>query len=172
MPQRIGLRNSPSAKGYIVRNIESVDSGAAAICPFVISVVKDKVLSTAGTVNGFIPSNIFTSGKLTKFSLTGADTHYVVLNVTTNGKQVTAVTIGIDTSPPANANANMGSAPTDFKHCLAVIGGDTNRRTVFQIAVGNVICYPKEIFKESKTPTTDGSEPFNRWYSWEVFQYC
>lgn len=137
-------------------------------CPFDVSTQLDgssyKVKVRPGTLNGFYASNYADSLSFDSTALTVGATAVsnVVLNVTTDGKQVTAFTIEMQAVLTA-MSPTTPLAPTSFKWPVAHIREGAVYKT---IGCGSLQATVKENVRVAKAPSTPDDNAYDIYYSW------
>jgi hypothetical protein len=117
-----------------------------------------------GTANNIIAANHFNGAQLEKFSLAKDQFGYAVLTASTNGKEITSTTLGIETTAPAGQTASLFSLPTEVKFTLGVIYNSS----VYQIVTNNILVSGKIVYtKDKSVPAAPGELPFEIWYHWQ-----
>lgn len=139
-------------------------------CPFDVSgsISGGNLLLTvrAGTLNGLYATNFVDclSVETTNLSTSTAGSTNVILDVTTDGKQVTAYTINTENSvTPASPTTPL--APTSFKWPIAHIKDGVIYKT---IACGSLSAVVRENTRIAKAPTTPDDNAFDIYYYWKV----
>ena len=110
-----------------------------------------------GTVNGVVASNY-----AKKFSIADDQTYFVVLDVITATGKVTSVTLQLKSSPPPSDSVTENTPPSSF----SIVLGAIIRMEPYMIVTRNIEAVATEIFRKTKTPSSDGAEPFTRYYRW------
>ena len=142
--------------------------GTAAACPFDVTLQLDggnyKVAVRPGTLNGLYATNYADSLSFDATTLTvgSTATSNVVLNVTTDGKQVTAYTIEMEATLTA-MSPTTPLAPTSFKWPVAHIKNGAVYKT---IACGSLQAAVKENVRVAKTPATPDDNAYDIFYYW------
>lgn len=141
--------------------------GSGSTCPFTVSInaisgdpdnVSIKI--SPGTVNAFIPSNVFDS-----FTIASTGTFYVKVGVETDGQNVTACTFYVDDSEPDPQNAAASSLPTSFDITLALIKDAKAYRT---IGCGSLMLTSSQAFITDKaSPAGPGELTYIPYYVWQ-----
>jgi len=141
--------------------------GRAAICPFAVTISPisgdpDNVSVTVGpgTVNGFIPTNVFDA-----FTIANTGTFYVKVGVETDGQNVTACTFYVDGSEPDPQTATASSLPTSFDIPLALIKDAKAYKT---IGCGSLVLTSVQAFVTDKaSPAGPGELTYIPYYVWQ-----
>jgi hypothetical protein len=117
-----------------------------------------------GTVNGFLPTNMFDSFDIG----TGpGETYYVTLDITTDGTQVTDASIDQNGGPPAPIGSELAIPPSDFRVLLGVVVGGT----VFQLIKQLLNIYPAVTVLTAKDSPVIGEPFFDINYTWNIATY-
>ena len=139
-------------------------------CPFDVSLLLDgenyKIKVRPGTLNGLYATNYANSLSFDATALTvgSTATSNVVLNVTTDGKQVTAYTIEMEATLTA-MSPTTPLAPTSFKWPVAHIKNGAVYKT---IACGSLQAAAKENVRVAKTPATPDDNAYDIYYTWAL----
>lgn len=137
-------------------------------CPFDVDIQEDqsdyKVKVQAGTLNGLFAVNYASSLSFdtTLLSMPKNQTRYVVVDVTTDGKNVTGFQISLESTITA-MSPTTPLAPTAFKFPFAVITSGGVYRT---IGCGSLQAILKENTRIAKLPTTVNDNAFDIYYYW------
>jgi hypothetical protein len=136
------------------------------ICPFDPQATATSsgysVSFSAGTVNGFLPSNMFSP-------LTGVTTsarNYFYIKCTSDGKSLSTAIIEKDTSirtPPAST---IDSAPTIFNILIATMA--TSGAIVKTIPCQNLSASIVPTIQEDNSSFVVGERNFKQYYNWEI----
>lgn len=141
---------------------------AAQSCPFDVSLQADganyKIKVEPGTLNGLYAINYADSLSFasTTLSVATAGTTNVCVDVTTDGKQVTAFSLATVATVSA-MSPTTPLAPTSFKWPVAHIKNGTVYKT---IACGSLQAAVKENVRVAKTPTTSDDNAYDIYYYW------
>lgn len=87
---------------------------------------------------------------------------FVMLEVTTSAGKVTGLEIQLETTAPIEDTVLIDTPPPVWKILLGVVGKSNGS----MIVTTNLEAVPEEIYRESKTVTTPGGEPFSRYWRW------
>lgn len=114
-----------------------------------------------GTLNLLVPTGVLAWSDL-------ADTaQYVILDVSTDGNQVTAAAVDTQADSPAPPACLLGAAPTSFKIALAYVG-PSDAPFVEQIVKGNLIAQRTFCHQTLRDPIPAGGVPWVNWWTWAV----
>lgn len=150
--------------------IQRARQRASATCPFHVSLqlsgINYKIRVAPGTVNGVYATNYIAAMIFDTTTLSvgqTADTN-VVLNITTDGKQVTAYEIGTAASVSV-VSPTTPLAPTSVTWPIAYITGGKVYRTIGCNSLSAVV---RESVRVVKTPATPGDNAYDIYYYWDV----
>lgn len=141
---------------------------AAETCPFDVSLQADganyKIKVEPGTLNGLYATNYADSLSFasTTLSVATAGTTNVCVDVTTDGKQVTAFSLATVATMSA-MSPTTPLAPTSFKWPIAHIINGTVYKT---IGCGSLQAVVKENVRVAKAPTTPDDNAYDIYYYW------
>lgn len=121
---------------------------------------------TAGTINNYLPDNIFNTVTLSTTTPALNEKRYVYLNCDTNGATILSAVVTASTVAPLAPTAEIGSAPVTFSALLYVIDGQTPYRV---IGAGSLVARAVEVGRTGKTSIGVGEVPFNIYYTWAIF---
>jgi len=144
--------------------------GSAGSCPFNVSLELNeanyKIKVTPGTVNGVYATNYIASMIFDTTTLSVGQTANtnVVLNITTDGKQVTAYEIGTAASVSV-VSPTTPLAPTSVTWPIAYIASGKVYRTIGCNSLSAVV---RESVRVVKTPATPGDNAYDIYYYWDV----
>lgn len=115
-----------------------------------------------GTIGGILPSDMFADQ-----AYTGSGTEYIYLDCSVTANAVSSATITIASSAPTLGIAPVsGSFPTSFNWLLGII-----QDGVFAMLHNeNLAADPVERYQTAKASPTALAEPFDRWYSFDVYE--
>jgi hypothetical protein len=117
-----------------------------------------KATVSPGTLNNIIPTNLFTD-----FPVAATGMVYFWLDVTTDGKKATSMTIATGATLPTTGNeATENTAPADFSVPIGIVKDGK----VLQIVQTNLSALPKVAMVIPRTPPSMGEEPYTRWWAW------
>jgi hypothetical protein len=117
-----------------------------------------------GATNQIIASNHFDGDALREFAVSANTLTYIVLTVTTNGKEITSATLSAATTAPVAQEATLFALPTEIKYTLALV----YNTSVYQIQKTNFTIAGKIVYtKDKTTPAAPGQLPFEIWYVWQ-----
>lgn len=142
----------------------------AEACPFDVSTIVSgselKIKVNVGTLNALVATNyadclLFDSTPLST-SITGSTN--VVLDITTDGQQVTSFELGLENTISA-VTPSTPLAPTSFKWPVAHIKNGIAYKT---IGCGNLIALVRENVRLSKSPATPSDNAYDIYYYWVV----
>lgn len=162
------VRVSRTPGGTTLKATIPKQRGRTAACPFDVTLQLDggnyKVAVRPGTLNGLYATNYADSLSFDATTLTvgSTATSNVVLNVTTDGKQVTAYTIEMEATLTA-MSPTTPLAPTSFKWPVAHIKNGAVYKT---IACGSLQAAVKENVRVAKTPATPDDNAYDIYYYW------
>jgi hypothetical protein len=109
-----------------------------------------------GTVAGILPSNWDD-----EFTCSKDELYYAKANVTTDGLDVTAVSIVIDTAPPATQEAQQFAIDTEVEILFGLFENQGFRTT----SEGDISAVPTRVFTTTKDPAAaPGESPYVLWY--------
>ena len=157
--------------GGTTLTIKAQPRGAAAtaeICPFDVSTSLSAsqllIKVDVGTVNGIYATNYADclSFESTQISTTPSGSTNVVVDVTTDGKQVTAFVLAKEDSLSA-MQPTTPLAPTSFKWPIAHIKAGVVYKT---IGCGSLQAVVKENVRVAKTPATPDDNAYDIYYYW------
>lgn len=114
----------------------------------------------AGTINGVLPTNWTTT-----FSLPSSFpyTRYINLNCQSDGKQVVAADISLETNPPSPVPCEMNFAPAEFSINTHVVVNHVAYRT---IGSSSILAMTQETIRTEKVVASYGTMPYDIWYTW------
>lgn len=123
-----------------------------------------KVAVLGGSLNGLYAINYASclSFETTLLSMPENATRYVVVDVTTDGKQVTGFELALEETLTA-MSPTTPLAPTAFKFPIALITGGVAYRA---IGLGSLQAILKENTRIAKEPTTVNDNAFSIYYYW------
>lgn len=131
-------------------------------CPFDVTATATSaglnISVQPGLVNGVLPSNMFSV-----LTASASGIKYVCVDVTTNGKNVTAATMAVKTSAPTPATATADSAPTSVSVIVSVVSGSTAYKT---IPCGNVTMRVSPSVTQDNPTATGGQRNYTQFYQW------
>lgn len=115
-----------------------------------------------GTIGGILPSDM-----LSDQAYTASGTEYIYLVCSVTGNAVSSATITIASSAPTLGIAPVsGSFPASFNWLLGII-----QDGVFAMLHNeNLAADPVERYQTAKASPTALAEPFDRWYSFDVYE--
>ena len=143
-------------------------SATTETCPFDVSSVVSgsSLLLTVepGTLNGLYATNYADclAAASTTLTVATSGTTNVCVDVTTDGKQVTAYSLTTVTTMSA-ASPTTPLAPTSFKWPIAHVKNGTIYKT---IGCGSLSAEVKENVRIAKTPSTPTDNAYDIYYSW------
>jgi hypothetical protein len=114
-----------------------------------------------GTINLLIPTGVREAQALS------SDPQYVVIVVTTDGRQITAASIALQADLPVPPLCTIGDPPLSFKVPLAYVG-TSDAPFVEQIATGNQVAQRSLCHQTEKETIPAGSSPWVNWWTWAV----
>lgn len=120
----------------------------------------------AGTINNYLPDNIFDRFVLTATTPNSTDLNYVVLDCFTNGNTVVSASISSSVTAPPVPATFLGSAPVTFSALLHVVRGTTAYRTIGKSSI------TARVTEATRTATVSfgiGQFPYNIYYTWSLF---
>jgi hypothetical protein len=162
----------PTSHKVVVFTVSAVDYTARMVsttcpvmaCPFDMTVTEDSgtlyVNFVAGTVNGLIPDNLFST--LTTTYTSGA-TVFAYASCTTDGTVVTDVTLTLSTTPPTEQLITAWSAPLAFTQLLGIIQDKDPLRS---ISCMNLTFAPVYYTSIPKAPVVPNEIPYDNYYYW------
>lgn len=146
-------------------NSKSTQNQSQQVCPFdpiVTSTTSGYSVSfSAGTVNGILPSNMFSP--LT--GVTTAQRNYFYIKCTSDGKSLSSAVIEKDTTirtPPASS---IDTAPTTFNILIATMA--TSSQITKTLPCENIVARIVPTVQEDNTTFVAGSRNFKQYYNWE-----
>jgi hypothetical protein len=145
-------------------------SGAAETCPFDVSLQVSgsnyKIKVEPGTLNGLYATNYADclSFASTTLSVATSGTTNVVVDVTTDGKQVTAFSMATLATMSA-MSPTTPLAPTSFKWPVAHIKQGVVYKT---IGCGSLQATLKENVRVAKAPSTPADNAYDIYYYWVI----
>jgi hypothetical protein len=121
-----------------------------------------------GTVNGLIPTNMFTSSfglnQQTVTGITAGTAIYQNINVTTSAQQVTSATITYDTTPAPAIPVQASAPPTTFSYNIGIVISGTQ---IYRfIAEGSIFFEPTNIYRTNTTNPAPNVVPWLDLWSW------
>lgn len=114
-----------------------------------------------GTINLLVPTGVITWHALANAA------HYVVLNVTTDGRQITAAAVADQEAAPPPPECVLGAAPTSFAVPIAYVG-PSDDMFVHQIVTGNLVAKREFCHQSERDPIPAGASPWINWWTWAV----
>ena len=112
------------------------------------------------TVNGILPNNLFSSGKLAEFSFPSSLTKWKC-ECTTDGRQITSCKIVVDETDPPQQTLVASLLPEKASFVFAV----TNGGNVWQIRNQNVTANTDlSLITDKTSPPQPGIPGVDRWY--------
>jgi hypothetical protein len=110
-----------------------------------------------GTLSGFLPSNWDE-----EFECAGTELHYAKAVITTDGQDITGVTIGIDTDPPPPQSLQEFAIEGEIEYLFGLFLEGAVYRV---IAGGDIDLSPRVFITTSKDPPAQPGElPYVLWY--------
>lgn len=160
-----------SINGTTLSIQQSAQPAATIIPPFYYSNAPTTAIGvyfnlTAGTVNNYLPDNIFDTFLLSATTPTAADINYVTLECTTNGSAILSAFVQASITAPANIGVNMGNAPATFSALMYVVKGDEPYRVLGQ---SSIVARATEINRVASATFGIAEFPFNIYYTWSLF---
>jgi hypothetical protein len=155
-----------SSGGYSLNITAGSAPSAATPSPFDVTLVADSTGANytatirPGTVNGILPSNMFSS-----FSISASATTYFKAVATTDGKQVTSVSIVANDQAPAVQVPVPQALPAGFQVLFAVAKAGNVFRT---LASGNIAAAAEFLFTANAANWSPGKPMTENWYHWRV----
>lgn len=113
-----------------------------------------------GTLNGLIPTNIFST-----YPLAVPGTYYLVLAATAATGEIASCSLSMPTSPPVGIPTVMGEPPLSFDYLLGVVIDGVWFRT---IGNGSLSAAGQEVFRISKASPAPGTLPYDIYYTWNI----
>jgi len=145
----------------LLARIKAIASGGAAEEnePFDVIVSSSTTITVwPGNINQLAPSNIFST-----IAYTPGSTAYIKLSVTTDGRKVTAATVGTSATPISPIGVTESLAPTSFEVLLGIVVSGT----VYQVwPGGNMVATISNQLTEDKASPVAGQTPYKYWYTW------
>lgn len=117
-----------------------------------------------GTLNNLLPTGVIGA-------LTITESCSICLEVTTDGKKITALEYSVETGPPPPPpECSLDSAPTEFLVPLAyILEGDTiAEATVYQLQSASLIARVVLCGQTEKTAPAANVSPWHHWWTWIV----
>jgi hypothetical protein len=114
-----------------------------------------------GWINLLVPSGVRTPTPLS------GSAQYVILNVTTDGRQVTAAAVDYVGDPPDPPACELAAPPLNFKVPIAFVG-PADSPFVEQIAFGNLVAQRSLCHQQDRDPIPAGASPWVNWFTWAV----
>jgi hypothetical protein len=134
-----------------------------ALCPFtptISTTTAGKTITfSAGTINGILPTNMFTS-----FPITANVLNYYYLTCASDGKVVIGAEIDYGTSTPPYYIGTPDSAPQAFSRLIAVV--ITSGIAVKTIACDNLTARVVATVQEDNVTYVAGKRNFIQYYGW------
>lgn len=135
-------------------------------CPFTPTAVAVtggfNVLFSVGTINGILPSNMFTP-------LTGVTTsarNYFYIKCTSDGKSLESAIIEKDVTMRTPPASTIDTAPTELNILIATMA--TSGSIVTTIACENLTATIVPTIQEDNTSFVVGERNFKQYYNWEL----
>jgi hypothetical protein len=163
-----GYTISRSRGGTTIQILPRPGSMATETCPFDVTLQTSgsnyKIKVQPGTLNGLYATNYDSclSFDSTALSVATSGTTNVVLDVTTDGKQVTAFSMATVATMSA-MSPTTPLAPTSFKWPVAHIKQGVVYKT---IGCGSLQAAVRENVRVAKTPATPDDNAYNIYYYW------
>jgi len=164
----VGYLVNRTRGGTTLQILPQTGSSATETCPFDVLLQADgsnyKIKVEPGTLNGLYATNYADSLSFasTSLSVAASGTTNVCVNVTTDGKQVTAFTLATEATMSA-MSPTTPLAPTTFKWPVAHIKEGKVYKT---IGCGSLQAAVKENVRVAKTPTTPDDNAYDIYYYW------
>ena len=111
-----------------------------------------------GTLNDVCAANWDTDHTLPS----DGSVRFVMLQVTTSSGKVTGLEIQLSSTAPASDTVLEGTPPPVWKILLGVVDKSSAKMIVSE----NLNASASEVFRQSRTTTTPGAEPFSRFWRW------
>lgn len=140
--------------------IGSSSSSTSIITPFTIFLSSTSITIQPGTINQFLPTNMFTV-----LSYTLLSTVFIKINVTTDGRVVTGAVIASEATPTAAIGTAANAGPTTFSILLGVISSSTIYQTWID---GNIRESLLLAVTESVAAPAPGGAAFTNYYTWKT----
>jgi hypothetical protein len=115
-----------------------------------------------GTINGVLPSNHFDGASLREFAYSANQLNYVIVTATTNGKEITAASLSLETAAPPAQTATLFALPTEVKITIGLVY-NTN---AFQIENSSIFLTGTVAVSTERSGAAPGELPFNAYYVW------
>ena len=156
--------------GTTLQIISRPGGSATDICPFDVTLSAAtsgyKISVAPGTVNGVYATNYIACmiPATTTLTVTTSGSTNVVIDATSDGKQVTAYELSTVTSVSV-VSPTTPLAPTGFKWPIAYITAGKVYRTIGCNSLSAVV---RESVRVVKTPATPGDNAYDIYYYWDV----
>jgi hypothetical protein len=116
-----------------------------------------------GTINALLPSDIFDGSGLKEHELSEDTMRYVVLEANSDGQQINAASILLETEAPEPQSPEIFGLPATAKFLLGIV----YNFSVYQVVFTNISVTGKQQFVASKTsPAAPGELPYEIYYVW------
>lgn len=115
-----------------------------------------------GTINTLLPTGILDGGILAQNEIPSDSLRYVVLEANSDGEQMTAAAVSVETSAPDAQTPEIFGLPTTAKFLLGLVYNSN----VFQIVKDNILVTGKQQFITSKENAGIGELPYEIHYVW------
>jgi hypothetical protein len=137
------------------------------LCPFTpiataISSGGYKVSFSAGTVNGILPTNMFSP----IVGVTTSSVNYFYLKCGSDGKLLTTAVIEKDTTIRTPQASNIDTAPTEFNILIAYM--TTAGKAFTTIACDNLTARIYPTIQQDNVTYVAGERNFKQYYSWGI----
>lgn len=142
----------------------SASGGGGAGCPFDARVGGAFQFTQAGTINGVLPSNMFSSGVMFSTAMPTSDFKWVYLACTASDNEITAATIATSTTTPDPPGVGEGTAPASFKVPLWLLTQGAGHKL---IGCEALFATPYVVITSDRDPPVCGGDSLVRHYSWQ-----
>jgi len=143
---------------------KTTSSSPQAVCPFDPTATKTdagyEVSFSAGTINGILPTNIFSP----LIGITTAGKTYFYIKCVSDGKLLTSAVIEKDTSVRTPQASNADTAPTELNVLIGYM--TTAGVAVKTIPCANIVAKVLPTVQEDQVTYVAGQRNFKQYYNW------
>lgn len=130
--------------------------------PFDIILTGGEISIWPGTVNGYLPSNIFDTFP---YDMESKPTVYVKLVASTDGYGLVNAQIVVDSNPPDINYPEENFAPTSFNVLIGIVADAIVYKTW---GGGNMRAVTSQAIIQEKEAPEPGSSPYIYWWKWDI----
>lgn len=141
----------------------SATGGGGAACPWDAVVGGAFQFSNPGTLNGVLPSNMFSAGVLFSTAMPATGFKWVYLAASASDNEITAVSLATSTGTPEPPGVGEGTAPASFKLPLWLLAPGAGYKLV---GCGALFARPYVVITSDRSPAVCGGDPLVRHWSW------